>query len=961
MKRIIVMMLVLCMLMPCLAAEAAPSKASQQEYVTESFAGEIIIPMKDAEQTERFGNWKTSTAVKGYDGKAHYWVSEAGAWVKFNVSGIKKGNYEVFYWVCPHSGNKIDKVPLTIKHAGKETQSYVYEKIGNEDVEPGWVSLGVFDFDGKGEEFVYYESETTGNVRASAVKVVPTKKELYDKGAAIEAEEQAIKEKELANAIYAEPYPGFKYVGNWVFSTAVPGPMVKAPSSIWIAGATEADYCEYHPDIQAAGDVRISVYLLYWHENQNPAVTYEVYHNGKKDVVTLDPTSITESQWVSLGVFDFAGTEEEYVKLVCVPSITEEGQKAKNTRASSVCFEIINKVNGDVWETVYVTPQAGLADLDRAEELRENLANFTDLEGHWAKYDVSYMASRNFIQGVAEGFFDPESTITRAEFVTILNRAMGFDEVKEDVFSDVLPSEWYHGYVGAASKYGLLKNLPVSEGFLPNQPIMREEMALLICNAIALNPKNIEWLSDMPDEYGKYEDVQSVSAFAKDALKLLVQAGIIKGTTDTMLSPGETATRAQAAVILKRFMQQFVWAGPPSDEEWELTFHDEFFGDSLNWDTWQSQAGASGHIDSSRWPENAVVKDGALNLMIWKEQRAEKEWTSGNVWVNPNVFRQSYGYWEARYKYAASGGINNAFWMHTSTGPHNLIAYNPGKTKFEIDINEGHFPSRINTNYHAPESNYSEKISTNYDLSADYHTYALEWTEKELIYYFDGEVISVKPNDNCEVAVYPMFSTAVLNWAGEISDAGHNTSMTIDYVRIWQKKGDTEGKTFVNDPLKKETAKQESDSPYPKVTVEEQVVDNEKKDGEIIIEAVLEGKWEKSSALKNHQGKAHFWTNEKDATSTYKLNGVKKGKYDVYFWRIPHQYNVAQMNFDLYTDGERKPFGAVALKTYDPAILAGWVKMGSFEHSGDADAFFQNVCDGKNCRADAVKLVPVKE
>ena len=39
----------------------------------------------------------------------------------------------------------------------------------------------------------------------------------------------------------------------------------------------------------------------------------------------------------------------------------------------------------------------------------------------------------------------------------------------------------------------------------------------------------------------------------------------------------ENATRAQGAVILKRFMQMFVWAGPPTDEEWVLTFNDEFF------------------------------------------------------------------------------------------------------------------------------------------------------------------------------------------------------------------------------------------------------------------------------------------------------------------------------------------------------------------------------------------------
>ena len=50
MKKITAILLVLCMLVPCLAAETAPRKASQQEYVNETFAGEIIIPMNDTEK-----------------------------------------------------------------------------------------------------------------------------------------------------------------------------------------------------------------------------------------------------------------------------------------------------------------------------------------------------------------------------------------------------------------------------------------------------------------------------------------------------------------------------------------------------------------------------------------------------------------------------------------------------------------------------------------------------------------------------------------------------------------------------------------------------------------------------------------------------------------------------------------------------------------------------------------------
>ncbi|AQQ10032.1 Retaining alpha-galactosidase precursor [Sedimentisphaera cyanobacteriorum] len=212
---------------------------------------------------------------------------------------------------------------------------------------------------------------------------------------------------------------------------------------------------------------------------------------------------------------------------------------------------------------------------------------------------------------------------------------------------------------------------------------------------------------------------------------------------------------------------------------WKLTFHDEFNGADLDWQKWESESGSPGHIDSSRWPENAVVENGNLRLLTKKEQRGGKEWTSGHIWSR--IFKQKYGYWEARYKIADSTGLNNAFWM-IETGD------------FEIDIDEGHYPDQMHTNVHNWAGTHwgeGHLLETGLPLSEEYHTRALEWTPEELIWYFDGTEVRRWNYETKDISldkpVAVRFSTAVVQWAGEVTDELDGTSMDIDYVRVYER------------------------------------------------------------------------------------------------------------------------------------------------------------------------------
>jgi len=140
---------------------------------------------------------------------------------------------------------------------------------------------------------------------------------------------------------------------------------------------------------------------------------------------------------------------------------------------------------------------------------------------------------------------------------------------------------------------------------------------------------------------------------------------------------------------------------PGGAAAWELVWSDEFDYENARLDeNWISQNSASAHVLCSRWRDNAIASDGTLKLVNKKEQRAGKDWTSGNIWTKEKFL---YGYFECRYRYAAAEGTNNSFWIMSTGAPP------PGKKTFEIDINEGHYPNEVNTNIH----NHSDVTTVN--------------------------------------------------------------------------------------------------------------------------------------------------------------------------------------------------------------------------------------------------------
>ncbi|MDF2668721.1 MAG: glycoside hydrolase [Paenibacillus sp.] len=178
--------------------------------------------------------------------------------------------------------------------------------------------------------------------------------------------------------------------------------------------------------------------------------------------------------------------------------------------------------------------------------------SFADTQGHWAQADIDQLASKLLVQGVTENEYAPEKSVTRAEFAALLVRALGIVEKKQTdlpAFKDVRSEDWYAGVVAAAAAAGLIEGYEDGT-FRPNAVISREELAVLATRAYKFT--EVQSSSGAAVKLEQFTDAKNVSNWAREAVGLMVNEGIMNGMQDALFAPQEQTSRAQAAVLLKR-------------------------------------------------------------------------------------------------------------------------------------------------------------------------------------------------------------------------------------------------------------------------------------------------------------------------------------------------------------------------------------------------------------------------
>ncbi|QZA33283.1 MULTISPECIES: S-layer homology domain-containing protein [Hydrogenibacillus] len=167
---------------------------------------------------------------------------------------------------------------------------------------------------------------------------------------------------------------------------------------------------------------------------------------------------------------------------------------------------------------------------------------FADLQNHWAKDVVEVLAAHHIVKGKSEDVFAPNENVTRAEFAALMLNALGLPvERAAHPFRDVPEGAWYRDVVATAYRHGLMAG--DGQTFRPNAPITREEMAVVLVNALGMK-------DEAAGKTPTFADGGSISAWAKGAVGLAQEKGLIRGVGDNRFAPKANAKRAEAAALL---------------------------------------------------------------------------------------------------------------------------------------------------------------------------------------------------------------------------------------------------------------------------------------------------------------------------------------------------------------------------------------------------------------------------
>ena len=199
------------------------------------------------------------------------------------------------------------------------------------------------------------------------------------------------------------------------------------------------------------------------------------------------------------------------------------------------------KSSNDGLAAVTTTPPASIG-LGAADSAFDDLASVS-----WATEAINALYSKNIINGIGERKFEPDRSVTREEFITMLVKAaeLKASDISID-FRDVEAGAWYYDMVNIAYINGITEG--IGDGlFGTGLKITREDMAVMVHRVFAtkISNKNIAV---------QFTDFDDISEYAKESVGQLCGAGIVSGMTDGRFVPKGDTTRAQAAVILYRVL-----------------------------------------------------------------------------------------------------------------------------------------------------------------------------------------------------------------------------------------------------------------------------------------------------------------------------------------------------------------------------------------------------------------------
>jgi spore germination protein YaaH len=254
-----------------------------------------------------------------------------------------------------------------------------------------------------------------------------------------------------------------------------------------------------------------------------------------------------------------------------------------------------------------------------------------DISDHWAREHINELV----YMGILKGYnlkAEPDSKITRAEFISLLVNAMNLGNYQvngKQHFKDVGTDKWYYVPIATAYENGIVRGYG-DNTFLPNRFISREEIVITVINALKIPQNHLNSISfnDIDENYSyKYE------------LNTAVGAGIITGYNDNTFRPKNNALRSEAAVIIRKMLEADVKTENPSEEKKAIenliySYINEYLDKKNN-----MQSDIDFNIDNStgKAKEDNITKSRIINYFNEKGYKAIEDIKNLNIEVE-NIF-----------------------------------------------------------------------------------------------------------------------------------------------------------------------------------------------------------------------------------------------------------------------------------------------------------------------------------
>jgi len=174
-----------------------------------------------------------------------------------------------------------------------------------------------------------------------------------------------------------------------------------------------------------------------------------------------------------------------------------------------------------------------------------SFAQPADIQGHWAEKQIGDWVAKGLASGYPDGSFRPDNSITRAEFITLVNKSFGFTVQARIYFNDVSSTGWFYNEIAKAGAAGYISGY--EDGSMrPENEISRQEVAVILTRLLKLK------IPDSADELSKFADAGSFPRWSGGAVSAVVAGGYMVGYPDQTFQPAKSITRVEAVATLDR-------------------------------------------------------------------------------------------------------------------------------------------------------------------------------------------------------------------------------------------------------------------------------------------------------------------------------------------------------------------------------------------------------------------------